>query len=62
MVKAKLSLNEREYHCQQCGLVIDRDLNAAININVVGSAPKTLNAHGGDISPTATHGGGRQLQ
>ena len=27
-----LSLNIREYHCNICGLTIDRDLNAAINI------------------------------
>lgn len=46
-VKAKLSLSERIYHCEHCGLTIDRDLNAAININVAGSAPETLNAHGG---------------
>lgn len=37
-VKAKLSLNERIYRCEQCGLVLDRDLNAAINILVAGSA------------------------
>lgn len=48
-VKAKLSLNERTYVCDACGLRIDRDLNAAININVAGSAPETLNARGGDI-------------
>ena len=47
MVKAKLSLSERVYHCEECGLSIDRDLNAAININVAGSAPETLNARGG---------------
>lgn len=46
-VKTKLSLSERTYSCEHCGLVIDRDLNAAININVAGSAPETLNAHGG---------------
>ncbi len=27
-----LSLDIREYHCSKCGLTIDRDLNAAINI------------------------------
>lgn len=37
-VKAKLSLNERVYRCDECGLTIDRDLNAAINIMVAGSA------------------------
>lgn len=31
-VKEKLSLSEREYVCEECGLVIDRDTNAAINI------------------------------
>ena len=46
-VKAKLSLSERTYSCDSCGLVIDRDLNAAININVAGSALETVNAHGG---------------
>ena len=45
-VKAKLSLAERTYRCDSCGLTMDRDLNAAINICVAGSAPETLNAHG----------------
>jgi putative transposase len=31
-VKAKLTLAERTYHCDACGLVIDRDRNAAINL------------------------------
>lgn len=31
-VKEKLSLSEREFICEECGLVIDRDINAAINI------------------------------
>ena len=47
-VKAKLSLSERVYRCGVCGLSIDRDLNAAINIMVAGSAPETVNARGGD--------------
>lgn len=46
-VKAKLPLSERVFHCDGCGLSIDRDLNAAINIKVAGSAPETVNAHGG---------------
>lgn len=48
-VKTKLSLSERVYHCEECGLVIDRDLNAAINIQVAGSAPETSNARGGSV-------------
>lgn len=31
-VKEKLSLSEREYICEECGLVIGRDDNASINI------------------------------
>ncbi|KFI52823.1 IS607 family element RNA-guided endonuclease TnpB [Bifidobacterium callitrichos] len=50
-VKAKLSLDERVYRCDGCGLIMDRDLNAAINIMVAGSAPETLNAHGADVRP-----------
>lgn len=46
-VKAKLPLSERVYHCEKCDFAIDRDLNAAINIQVAGSAPETLNARGG---------------
>ena len=56
-VKAKLSLNERVYRCDGCGLVMDRDLNAAVNIKVAGSAPETLNARGGDISRADTPSG-----
>ena len=55
-VKAKLSLTERTYKCEHCGLVIDRDLNAAINIMVAGSAPETLNAHGGTVRRGNHHG------
>jgi putative transposase len=52
-VKAKLPLSMRTYRCGVCGLAIDRDLNAAINIMVAGSAPETLNARGGDVRPRA---------
>lgn len=56
-VKAKLPLSERVYHCEECGLVIDRDLNAAINIQVAGSAPETLNARGGSVRHARPKGG-----
>ena len=34
--KTDLTLADRVYHCPFCGLVIDRDLNAALNILAVG--------------------------
>ena len=51
-VKAKLSLSERVFNCDSCGLTMDRDLNAAINICVAGGAPGTLNARGEDVRRT----------
>jgi putative transposase len=49
--KAKLPLGARIYQCEHCGLVIDRDLNAARNLAalaetmvVAGSGSETLNA------------------
>lgn len=36
--KEKLELSEREFVCESCGLVIERDLNAAINIDRAGAA------------------------
>ncbi|MHA1928772.1 MAG: RNA-guided endonuclease InsQ/TnpB family protein [Candidatus Thorarchaeota archaeon] len=46
--KKELSLSEREYHCEECGLRIDRDLNAALNLVTV-SLPETLTARGEDV-------------
>ena len=60
-VKAKLSLSERTFNCDACGLSMDRDLNAAINIEVAGSAPETLNARGGDVRRTGLVSGGADL-
>jgi len=31
-IKSDLKLSDRTYHCSECGLEIDRDLNASINI------------------------------
>ena len=52
-MKAKLSLTERIFTCQACGLQIDRDLNAARNLaklahHVARSGWETLNARGAD--------------
>ena len=31
-IKSDLKLSDRTYICSECGIVIDRDLNAAINL------------------------------
>lgn len=50
-VNPALSLAERTYHCEACGLVMDRDLNAAINLEkLAGSSPDSQNACGGTSS------------
>jgi IS605 OrfB family transposase len=56
--KAKLTLAERTFCCETCGLVMDRDLNAARNlaklvelIVAAGSGPEALNARGADRKP-----------
>lgn len=48
VVRAKLSLNERMFECENCGFVMDRDLNAAINIknNVALGCRETINGQG----------------
>ncbi len=50
--KKEFSLSEREYYCEQCGLEIDRDLNAALNLVAV-SLPETENACGEEVRPLA---------
>ena len=49
VVKAKLHLSERTYQCDSCGLGIDRDLNAAVNLARYaqgGSGPEYRGRHG----------------
>ena len=49
-VKQDLTLSDRVYRCDACGLELDRDLNAAINLeNLAGSSPVT--ARGEDVRP-----------
>ena len=46
-VKAELKLDERTYRCDVCGLVLDRDHNAARNLkNVAARGTETQNACG----------------
>ncbi|MFF5206444.1 IS607 family element RNA-guided endonuclease TnpB [Streptosporangium sp. NPDC000396] len=60
-VKAKLALAERTYACIACGLVLDRDVNAARNLaalaaryehDVAQSCGETRNARGAGVRPT----------
>ena len=37
-LKAELGLSARTYHCEHCGLVIDRDLGAALALAAYGRA------------------------
>jgi putative transposase len=52
-VDENLRLSNRTFHCEQCGLVLDRDLNAAINLaKLAGSVSESENACGAAGSGT----------
>ena len=58
-VKDLLPLAERIYHCAACGLVLDRDLNAAINLELLaGSSSDSQNAGGEERSGLEPDGSG----
>ncbi|MGW4352431.1 IS607 family element RNA-guided endonuclease TnpB [Nocardia sp. NPDC004582] len=52
--RTKLPLSERTYRCHPCGLVIDRDLNAAINLARLGVMPHRGSRTGTGSSPAAS--------
>ena len=53
-----LTLSDRTFHCQACGLVLDRDLNAAINLaKLAGSLSDSLNACGADSAGSSREAG-----
>jgi putative transposase len=56
LVNAKLGLAERTFRCAGCGMVMDRDENAARSLaNLVArSGRETLNARGSDVRPGNT--------
>lgn len=50
VVKEAAPLSMRTFECGSCGLVMDRDRNAALNILAAGRAER-LNACGADVRP-----------
>jgi putative transposase len=64
VVKTKLRLSERVFTCTECGLVLDRDANAARNLAslvkhvVAGSGPETQNGRGADHKTRPDRAGG----
>jgi putative transposase len=53
-IKRTLNLSERAYDCDACGVVLDRDENAAINLRRLGlSAAELPEGLGGGIDPNA---------
>ncbi|WP_426502893.1 IS607 family element RNA-guided endonuclease TnpB [Dactylosporangium sp. McL0621] len=55
--KAKLALSEREYLCEACGLVLNRDLNAALNLAALAAEYDTAGS-----GPVATRGADRKTR
>jgi putative transposase len=67
VVKTKLRLSERVFACTTCGLVMDRDRNAARNLAslvehvvVAGSGPETENGRGADHKTRPVRAGGSE--
>jgi putative transposase len=55
--KPSLTLKDRVYRCDDCGLVLDRDVNAAINLrNLAASGAEKGNACGAPVRPGLTAG------
>jgi putative transposase len=58
-VKTKLPLSERTYRCTICGLVLDRDLNAARNLAALAAASAGSGPVAGRGANQKTHPGGQ---
>jgi putative transposase len=48
---AEITLSQRAFRCERCGLEMDRDLNAAKNLEALAASPADSNACGEDVSP-----------
>ena len=57
-VKPKLSLATRTFTCDVCGLVLDRDLNAARNLAALTADSTTGTGVAGDLKPQGLNGRG----
>jgi putative transposase len=49
-VKTKLALAERQYLCTECGLTVDRDLNAAVNLARLAAATAPTDPSAGSVT------------
>jgi IS605 OrfB family transposase len=56
-VKTKLALSERTYECESCGLVLDRDRNAALNLAALAAQFDTAGS-----GPVAARGADRKTR
>src|SRR5215469_5791145 len=57
-----LTLSDRTFRCEQCGLVLDRDLNAAINLEkLAGSLSDSRNACGAESAGSSRTAAGVKL-
>ena len=54
--KIDLTLSDRTYHCSHCGISIDRDVNAALNLRTLAAGhAESLNACGVQLRPSNSH-------
>jgi putative transposase len=60
--KPTLLLAERTYRCPHCGLVLDRDLNAAINLARLGEHPPPGESSPAGSGPVAGRGATRETE
>jgi IS605 OrfB family transposase len=61
-VKAKLALADRTYRCDHCGVVLDRDLNAAINLARLSEHAQSVEGRPAGSGPVAGRGAIRKTR